>query len=149
MYAKELVMKNKFITYLTIFTYMFLSILSYNNDVVCVHESGHVSFESIINSTCVDFNINQNQNKTVELDNKISKSDICCDIEILKGIISYQSSLFSNTLLSYNSVITDYIRYIRPLDIDINQDFYVLNTKNKDFIEKSHCNHISTFVLLT
>lgn len=142
-------MKNKFLTYLTLMTYMFLSILSFNNDVICIHESGHVSFESIINSECVDFTINSNQNKKILLDNKITKNDICCDTEILNKIISYQSSLFGNTILSYNLIITDYIRYIKPLNIDINQSFYVINVKNKNFTDESYCNYISTFVLIT
>lgn len=142
-------MKNKFLTYLTLMTYMFLSILSFNNDVICIHESGHVSFESIINSECVDFTINSNQNKKILLDNKITKNDICCDTDILNKIISYQSSLFGNTILSYNLIITDYIRYIKPLNIDINQSFYVINVKNKNFTDESYCNYISTFVLIT
>lgn len=141
-------MKKILLIYITLISYTLISILSSTNNVICIHKSGFTSFETVVNSDCVNLAQAFGQINKIAI-TSIRNEDKCYDTEILKGIITYQSSIFNKTVLSGNYIVTDYIRYIKSIDIQKSQAYYISNIKSNNFSEKSYCNHISTFVLLT
>lgn len=139
-------MIKRFIATFTLLSYLIISLLSTGQDVLCIHNSGFSSFESMINDECVSIDLKKHI-KT----NKISFSkvniDSCCDMVILKDLRNKDSKIFSLSLLSTNIIVNHIIKYFPKLDIEPDNKIYIAKIEQNKLIEKSNINYISTFVL--
>lgn len=138
-------MIKKFFAFFTLTSYIIISLLSTGQDVLCVHKSGSVSFESMINSECVDLAEINSTDKS----HKIKNDDKCFDIDLLKDVISSTHSVLPLSIIASNIIVNGYINYL--LDNSFNYEnkdkSYITYIDHEQQIEKSHLNHIRSFIL--
>lgn len=139
-------MIKKFISYFTLLSYLIISLLSTGQDVLCIHNSGFSSFETMINSECVSMELNKHK-KNDKLGFSTLDIDHCSDLPILNDLRSPNSKIFSISLISTNIIVSEYVKYLIHIDLESDNKIYLSQISKKDIIDKSHANYISTFVL--
>ncbi|GIW21559.1 MAG: hypothetical protein KatS3mg068_0566 [Candidatus Sericytochromatia bacterium] len=115
---------------------------------ICIHKSGHISFETVSsNGNCLDIKDILSYSK-LDLENHIKKhvSDPCTDI-----LISKYNKIQENNLNLDDGFLNDYGEKV-VYNLEVNQDFDYISSNEFKNIQKipieNKSQNIRTFILL-